>query len=155
MIEMVRSQRPITASAIKGKYMVMSLPMTAYRSMFPGTPIYVENAADDKSKIQVWPIRLHFNDAGACHTMRVLRGKDDLLLKRLEPFNGFICDNEADVLALINARFEIEKIVSKAGYVNDSIIARELEAYLSDIIESSKVEPVAPNAAKALAWAHA
>lgn len=154
MIEMVRSQRPVTASAIKGKYMVMSLPMSAYRSLFPATPIFVENADDDKLKLQAWPVRLHFNDAGVCHTMRVIRGADDLIVKRLEPFNGFICDNEADVLSLINSRLEIEKIISKAGYVSDSIIARELEAHLSDTIESSKAEPAAPNADKTLAWAH-
>jgi hypothetical protein len=153
MIEMVRSQRPIEASAIKGKYMVMALPMSAYRSMFPGTPIFVENADDSKSKMQAWPIRVHFNDASVCQDMRVMRGKDDLILKRMESFSGFICDNEADVLTLINSRFEIEKIVSKAGHVNDSIITGELEAYFSDMIESSKLKPAAPEADKVLAWA--
>jgi len=152
MIEMVSSNRQISASTVAGKYLVMSLPLSDYRSIFPASPIFVQDAADNKAKMYAWPIKASFSDDGICRNVRTIRADDGPLIKRLEPFDGFVCDSEADVVALINLRNDIEKTISvKAGYVNDAVIALELEALYSDVIEASKSRPVSPRMAEEVA----
>lgn len=151
MIEIIRSQRPIAANAIKGRYLVMSLPLSAYRSMFPATPIFVEDADDNRARMQAWPIRFETDDLGVFEGMKIVRGGDNLILKRLEPFNGFICDNDSDVLTLLNARASVERIVAQAGHVSDAVIARELETLYGDIAEASRTAP-APEMERASSW---
>ncbi len=119
--------------------------------MFPATPIFVEDADDNRARMQAWPIRFETDDLGVFVGMKIVRGGNNLLSKRLEPFNGFICDNESDVLALLNARASVEKIVAQAGHVSDAVIARELEALYGDIAEASRTPP-APEMDRVSSW---
>jgi transcription elongation factor Elf1 len=103
--------------------------------------------------MRAWPIRIESDDAGVFQRMRVVRGDENLLLKRMESFNGFVCDNETDVLALLNSRAKIEKITCQAGHVSDEVISRELEALYSDVVEASKIV-AEPEAEKVHSWAN-
>jgi hypothetical protein len=149
MIEMVNSRRHVDAAVITGKYLVMSLPLSGYKNIFPGTPVFVQNAENSRARMHAWPVKAHFSENGVCQDIRIMQGSDCPMSIRLEPFDGFICDNEADVVALMNVRNDIENIISSnAGYVSDAVIARELEALYSDVIGASKPKPVVHEAEK-------
>ena len=122
---------------LEGLFVLGGLPLDLVGAWFPGTPLFVEKSGPLGHLCR--NIRMQWDDAGnAVGVAKASREWDDHRVRVRPEYVRFICESEDDVIALLNTRANISRLLDRRGHETDDAVRSQILEAISVAVEGQE-----------------